>query len=188
MEETPAFQDVKTSDWFYNAVQYVAGEGLMSGVSASSFGPSVNLSRAMLAQMLYAMEGKPAVSGASGFSDVPTGEWFASAVNWAAAQGVVAGTGGSQYSPNSPLTREQMAQILYSYAKYKGYDTTQGGMAVREFADSDKISGWAAEAVSWAVSEGLLSGSDGNRLNPTGTATRAQVAQVLMNFCQNVAQ
>ena len=174
-------QDVKTSDWFYNAVQYVAGEGLMSGVSASSFGPSVNLSRAMLAQMLYAMEGKPAVSGASGFSDVPTGEWFASAVNWA-------GTGGSQYSPNSPLTREQMAQILYSYAKYKGYDTTQGGMAVREFADSDKISGWAAEAVSWAVSEGLLSGSDGNRLNPTGTATRAQVAQVLMNFCQNVAQ
>ena len=188
VEETPAFQDVKTSDWFYNAVQYVAGEGLMSGVSASSFGPSVNLSRAMLAQMLYAMEGKPAVSGASGFSDVPTGEWFASAVNWAAAQGVVAGTGGSQYSPNSPLTREQMAQILYSYAKYKGYDTTQGGMAVREFADSDKISGWAAEAVSWAVSEGLLSGSDGNRLNPTGTATRAQVAQVLMNFCQNVAQ
>ena len=81
-----------------------------------------------------------------------------------------------------------MAQILYSYAKYKGYDTTQGGMAVREFADSDKISGWAAESVSWAVSEGLLSGSDGNRLNPTGTATRAQVAQVLMNFCQNVAQ
>ena len=188
VEEIPAFQDVKTSDWYYNAVQYVAGEGLMSGVSASSFGPSVNLSRAMLAQTLYAMEGKPAVSGASGFSDVPAGEWFASAVNWAAAQGVVAGTGGSQYSPNSPLTREQMAQILYSYAKYKGYDTTQGGMAVREFADSDKISGWAAEAVSWAVSEGLLSGSDGNRLNPTGTATRAQVAQVLMNFCQNVAQ
>ena len=188
VEETPAFQDVKTSDWFYNAVQYVAGEGLMSGVSASSFGPSVNLSRAMLAQMLYAMEGKPAVSGASGFSDVPTGEWFASAVNWAAAQGVVAGTGGSQYSPNSPLTREQMAQILYSYAKYKGYDTTQGGMAVREFADSDKISDWAAEAVAWAVNEGLLSGGDGNRLNPTGTATRAQVAQVLMNFCQNVAQ
>ena len=160
----------------------------MSGVAAGSFGPNVDLSRAMLAQMVYAMEGKPAVSGASGFSDVPANEWFASAVNWAAANGVVSGVSETGFGPNNALTREQLALILYRYAQNQGYDTTQGGMAVREFADSDKISDWAAEAVAWAVNEGLLSGGDGNQLNPTGTATRAQVAQVLMNFCQNVAQ
>lgn len=186
--ETPAFQDVAQSDWFYNAVQYVSQQGLMSGVAANRFDPNGLLTRGMIAQILYAMEGRPAVAEGAGFADVAENDWYAAAVNWAAAQNIVSGTGGNQFSPNSNLTREQMALILYRYAEYKGYDVSQGGMAAREFADSDKISDWAGQAVTWAVNAGLLSGRSGNQLDPSGTATRAEVAQVLTSFMQNVAQ
>ena len=186
--ETPAFQDVAQSDWFYNAVQYVSQQGLMSGVAANRFDPNGLLTRGMIAQILYAMEGRPAVAEGAGFADVAENDWYAAAVNWAAAQNIVSGTGGNQFSPNSNLTREQMALILYRYAEYKGYDVSQGGMAAREFADSDKISDWAGQAVTWAVNAGLLSGRSGNQLEPSGTATRAEVAQVLTSFMQNVAQ
>ena len=186
--ETPAFQDVAQSDWFYNAVQYVSQQGLMSGVAANRFDPNGLLTRGMIAQILYAMEGRPAVAEGAGFADVAESDWYAAAVNWAAAQNIVSGTGGNQFSPNSNLTREQMALILYRYAEYKGYDVSQGGMAAREFVDSDKISDWAGQAVTWAVNAGLLSGRSGNQLDPSGTATRAEVAQVLTSFMQNVAQ
>lgn len=180
------FADVPASAWYYNAVEYVYENGLMSGVSGGRFAPNDTLTRAMLVQTLYAMEGRPAAASA-GFADVASGDWYASAVNWAAANGVVSGVSETGFGPNNALTREQLALILYRYAQYKGYDTTQGGMAIREFADYGSISSWAAEAMSWAVNAGLISGVGGNQIAPTGTATRAQVAQILMNFCENVA-
>lgn len=181
------FADVPASAWYYNAVEYVYENGLMSGVSGGRFAPDDTLTRAMLVQTLYAMEGRPAAASA-GFADVASGDWYASAVNWAAANGVVSGVSETGFGPNNALTREQLALILYRYAQYKGYDTTQGGMAIREFADYGSISSWAAEAMGWAVNAGLISGVGGNQIAPTGTATRAQVAQILMNFCENVAR
>lgn len=181
------FMDVPASAWYYDAVEYVYENGLMSGVSSGWFAPNDTLTRAMVVQTLYAMEGRPSAASA-GFADVAPGDWYAGAVNWAAANGVVSGVSETSFAPNSALTREQLALILYRYAQYKGYDTTQGGMAIREFADYGSISSWAAEAMGWAVNAGLISGVGGNQIAPTGTATRAQVAQILMNFCENVAR
>ena len=181
------FMDVPASAWYCDAVEYVYENGLMSGVSGGRFAPNDTLTRAMLVQTLYAMEGRPAAASA-GFADVASGDWYASAVNWAAANGVVSGVSETGFGPNNALTREQLALILYRYAQYKGYDTTQGGMAIREFADYGSISSWAAEAMGWAVNAGLISGVGGNQIAPTGTASRAQVAQILMNFCENVAR
>ena len=187
--QTPqtTFADVPASAWYCDAVEYVYENGLMSGVSSGWFAPNDTLTRAMLVQTLYAMEGRPAAASA-GFADVASGDWYASAVNWAAANGVVSGVSETGFGPNNALTREQLALILYRFAQYKGYDTTQGGMAIREFADYGSISSWAAEAMGWAVNAGLISGVGGNQIAPTGTATRAQVAQILMNFCENVAR
>ena len=182
-----SFLDVAANAWYYDAVEYVSENGLMTGVANGWFGPNETLTRAQLVQTLYAMDGRPAASS-MGFEDVAASDWFASAVNWAASHGVVTGVTGDQFGPNNALTREQLAVILYRYAQYKGYDTTQGGMAVREFADYGSLSDWAVEAVQWAVNAGLLSGVGGNQLDPAGTATRAQVAQILMNFCENVAR
>lgn len=179
------FADVPASAWYYDAVEYVYENGLMSGVSGGRFAPNDTLTRAMLVQTLYAMEGRPAAASA-GFADVASGDWYASAVNWAAANGVVSGVSETGFGPNSALTREQLALILYRFAQYKGYDVT-GTSDLTAYADGSSVSGWAAEAMSWAVNAGLISGVGGNQIAPTGTATRAQVAQILMNFCENVA-
>ena len=185
--QTPqtTFADVPASAWYYNAVEYVYENGLMSGVSGGRFAPDDTLTRAMLVQTLYAMEGRPAAASA-GFADVASGDWYASAVNWAAANGVVSGVSETGFGPNNALTREQLALILYRFAQYKGYDVT-GTSDLTAYADGSSVSGWAAEAMSWAVNAGLISGVGGNQIAPTGTATRAQVAQILMNFCENVA-
>ena len=179
------FADVPASAWYYDAVEYVYENGLMSGVSSGWFAPNDTLTRAMLVQTLYAMEGRPAAASA-GFADVASGDWYASAVNWAAANGVVSGVSETGFGPNNALTREQLALILYRFAQYKGYDVT-GTSDLTAYADGSSVSGWAAEAMSWAVNAGLISGVGGNQIAPTGTATRAQVAQILMNFCENVA-
>lgn len=180
------FADVAEDAWYYGAVSYVAQRGLMTGVSSNVFTPDATLTRAQLVQILYALEGRPAVSSASAFTDVASGAWYANAVSWAAASGVASGVGSGAFGPNDPLTREQLALILYRYAQNQGYDTTQGGMAVREFADYASISNWALEAVQWAVNAGLISGTGNGMLSPNGTATRAQVAVILMQFCQQV--
>lgn len=180
------FADVPASAWYYNAVEYVYENGLMSGVSGGRFAPDDTLTRAMLVQTLYAMEGRPAAASA-GFADVASGDWYASAVNWAAANGVVSGVSETGFGPNNALTREQLALILYRFAQYKGYDVT-GTSDLAAYADGSSVSGWAAEAMSWAVNAGLISGVGGNQIAPTGTASRAQVAQILMNFCENVAR
>ena len=186
--QTPqtTFMDVPASAWYYDAVEYVYENGLMSGVSGGWFAPNDTLTRAMLVQTLYAMEGRPAAASA-GFADVASGDWYASAVNWAAANGVVSGVSETGFGPNNALTREQLALILYRFAQYKGYDVT-GTSDLTAYADGSSVSGWAAEAMSWAVNAGLISGVGGNQIAPTGTASRAQVAQILMNFCENVAR
>ena len=182
---TMTFTDVDTGDWFYEAVQYAYGNGMMNGVGNNLFAPSSNLTRSMIAQVLYNLEGTPV--GSSGvFTDVAAGQWYADAVNWAAANDIVGGYGNGKFGPEDDITREQMAQILYNYATFKGYDVSvQGNLSV--FNDGATTSDWALSAMKWAVGSGLLQGYNGN-LNPIGTATRAEVAQILMNFCENIAR
>ena len=184
--DVPTFQDVDESDWFYHAVQFVAEKGIMSGVEENRFAPRTALTRAMLAQILYAMESKPEMDGNGAFSDVEESAWYASAVAWAAENGLVSGVGEDRFAPNDLLTREQMALILYRYAQYKGYEIQVDGEPLERFQDQDEISSWAVEAMAWAVDAGLLSGTGSAQLSPVNTASRAEVAQVLANFCQTV--
>ena len=176
------FDDVAKNAWYYNAVEYVAENGIMSGVSAREFAPNAGFSRAMLAQTLYAMSGKPAVKVESTFADVAANAWYADAVNWAAEKGYVSGVGDGKFAPDASVTREQMALILYRYAG----SPDASGMAQKEFTDSSSVSAYAVDAIRWAVHEGLISGMENNTLAPQGTATRAQVAQILMNFHQKL--
>ena len=176
------FDDVAKSAWYYKAVEYVAENGIMSGVSAREFAPNAGFSRAMLAQTLCAMSGKPAVKAESIFADVAANAWYADAVNWAAEKGYVSGVGDGKFAPDASVTREQMALILYRYAG----SPDASGMVLREFADGDSVSAYAVDAIRWAVHEGLISGMENNTLAPQGTATRAQVAQILMNFHQKL--
>ena len=180
------FTDVMSGDWFYDAVAYVYNKGMMEGTTDTTFAPTMNLTRSMIAQVLYNLEERPEAPGAAGFPDVAAGAWYADAVNWAAARGIVKGYDTGAFGPEDSVTREQLAAILYRYAQAKGYDTTQGGMAVREFSDSASISDWAQEAMAWAVNAQVLSGKGNGVLDPQGTATRAEVAQMLMNFVEHV--
>jgi len=176
------FDDVAKSAWYYKAVEYVAENGIMSGVSAREFAPNAGFSRAMLAQTLYAMSGKPTVKAEGTFADVAANAWYADAVNWAAEKGYASGVGDGKFAPDASITREQMALILYRYAG----SPDASGMVLREFADGDSVSAYAVDAIRWAVHEGLISGMENNTLAPQGTATRAQVAQILMNFHQKL--
>ena len=151
------FTDVTSGDWFYDAVAYVYDKGMMEGTTDTTFAPTMNLTRSMIAQVLYNLEERPEAPGAAGFTDVAAGAWYADAVNWAAARGIVKGYDTGAFGPEDSVTREQLAAILYRYAQAKGYDTTQGGMAVREFSDSASISDWAQEAMAWAVNAQVLS-------------------------------
>ena len=180
------FTDVTSGDWFYDAVAYVYDKGMMEGTTDTTFAPTMNLTRSMIAQVLYNLEERPEAPGAAGFPDVAADAWYADAVNWAAARGIVKGYDTGAFGPEDSVTREQLAAILYRYAQAKGYDTTQGGMAVREFSDSASISDWAQTAMSWAVNAQVLSGKGNGVLDPQGTATRAEVAQMLMNFGEHV--
>ena len=176
------FTDVAQNAWYYSAVSFVYNEGMMNGTSDTLFAPNTNLTRAMIAQVLYNLEGAP--SGTlSAFNDVPAGAWYASAVNWAGAQSIVTGYGDGTFGPMNNITREQVAAILYRYAQHKEYISVDKG-DLTSFADSVKVSAWAKTALEWAVGNGVLSGKSGNLLDPTGTATRAEVAQILTNFCQ----
>ena len=180
------FTDVTSGDWFYDAVAYVYDKGMMEGTTDTTFAPTMNLTRSMIAQVLYNLEERPEAPGAAGFPDVAADAWYAGAVNWAAARGIVKGYDTGAFGPEDSVTREQLAAILYRYAQVKGYDATRGGMAVREFSDSASISDWAQEAMAWAVNAQVLSGKGNGVLDPQGTATRAEVAQMLMNFVEHV--
>lgn len=178
------FTDVSTSDWFYSDVMFVYENGLFSGTDSRSFSPNASMTRAMLVTVLYRLEGEPAGTGSSSFSDVCSGSYYEKAVAWAAANGIVTGTGSTSFSPDAKVTREQLAAILYRYAQYKKQDT-DAGAKLDSFSDAGNVSGYASEALSWAVSEGLINGASG-RLMPKGDATRAQVAAILHRFVENV--
>ena len=181
------FADVNAGDWFYRDVLFIYEKGLMSGMDAAAFAPYANTTRAQIAVIFYRMEGSPAVEGENSFTDVVRGSgtaWFYDAVTWAQQNGIMGGYDNSSFAPNDPITREQLAAIFYRYAQYKGYDTTQGGMAIREFGDYESISDYAMSAMAWAVNTGLVKG-DSNLLYPKGTATRAEIAAMLHRFVEN---
>ena len=181
------FADVNAGDWFYRDVLFSYEKGLMSGMDAAAFAPYANTTRAQIAVIFYRMEGSPAVEGENSFTDVVRGSgtaWFYDAVTWAQQNGIMGGYDNSSFAPNDPITREQLAAIFYRYAQYKGYDTTQGGMAIREFGDYESISDYAMSAMAWAVNTGLVKG-DSNLLYPNGTATRAEIAAMLHRFVEN---
>lgn len=181
------FADVNAGDWFYRDVLFSYEKGLMSGMDAAAFAPYANTTRAQIAVIFYRMEGSPAVEGENSFTDVVRDSgtaWFYDAVTWAQQNGIMGGYGNSSFAPNDPITREQLAAIFYRYAQYKGYDTTQGGMAIREFDDYESISDYAMGAMAWAVNTGLVKG-DSNLLYPKGTATRAEIAALFHRFAEN---
>ena len=182
------FTDVDSDDWFLAAVQYVYENDRMAGTSSTTFQPEVNLTRAMAAQVLYNLEGQPAVTGDTTFTDAAAaGDWAVKAITWAEQTGVVAGIGDGLFDPTSNVTREEFAQMMYNYASYKEYDLTREG-DLSQFEDASAISGWAETAMSWANGSGLINGHDDGTIDPQGTTTRAQAASILMNFDQNVAE
>ncbi len=182
------FTDVDSDDWFLAAVQYVYENDRMAGTSSTTFQPEVNLTRAMAAQVLYNLEGQPAVTGDTTFTDAAdAGDWAVKAITWAEQTGVVAGIGDGLFDPTANVTREEFAQMMYNYASYKEYDLTLEG-DLSQFDDASAISGWAETAMSWANGSGLINGHDDGTIDPQGTTTRAQAASILMNFDQNVAE
>lgn len=183
-DKAMSFTDVKSNDWYYSSVRYAYDNGLFSGVSHDSFGPGDSMDRSMLATVLYSLDGKPA-AGKNGFADVADGAWYADAVAWAAEHGIVSGVGGGAFTPGGTITREQLAVMLYRYAQYKGYDVSKTA-DLSGYADQDKLSDWAAQAVQWACGSGLMAGRSAAQLAPEGTLTRAEAATMLKAFCENV--
>lgn len=171
------FRDVQADAWYADAVQYVVSEGLMNGTDAAAFSPDTSMSRAMLVTVLYRLSGEPAVSQDSGFADVAADAYYADAVSWATEQGIVTGTSQTAFSPDESVTREQMAALLYRYA---GEPSAAEDLSAYAYADS--VSAYASDAMAWCVENGVLNGTDGSRLEPAASATRAEVAAVLQRF------
>ena len=180
------FTDVKENDWFYGDVKYVYENNLMNGVGDGLFGPGGTTTRGMIVTILYRLEGEPAAA-LSRFQDVASNMYYAKAVGWAASNGVVNGTSATTFAPNAPITREQMAAILYRYAQYKGYGVTEQ-VDLSRFTDAGNISAYAVNAIAWANAKGLINGVGEAQLNPTGQASRSQVAAILHRFCTLIAQ
>ena len=180
------FPDVTEGDWFYDAVRYAYETGLMDGVGDNLFAPNSETTRAQLVTILHRLAGEPEPGGDSGFSDVETGTWYTDAVAWAAQNGIVNGVSDTEFAPGDDITREQLAAILYRYAAYQGYDVSQRA-DLSGFGDASSISGYAQEALSWAHAQGLVLGFEDGSLRPQGTASRAQIAAVLMRFLAAVS-
>lgn len=185
--ETPApvalpFTDVKSGNWFYDAVKYAYAQGLMTGTSATTFAPNGTMNRAMIVTVLYRLEKSPAVTGASKFTDVPAGQWYSDAVAWAAANKIVNGYDETTFGPMNAVTREQMAAILFRYEQVKGLENVTLEENLNRFPDQNKISPYAIPALQWAVGQKIINGNADGTLDPTGTATRAQVAQIFTNL------
>lgn len=181
------FVDVKLGSWYYNSIVYAVSNGLMNGVGDSKFEPEEGMTRAMLVTVLWRYEGSPK-QRPSTFSDVRRGQWYSEAVSWAAKNGIVTGVGDNKFEPDTQITREQIATILYRYAQKKRADTSARG-SLSAFPDNGKVNGWAKTALQWCVGEGLIGGTNENGkvyLDPQGTATRAQVATILMRYIEKL--
>ena len=196
-EENPStgfenpFTDVSENDWFFGDVKFVYQNGLMNGTSETTFSPDGTTSRGMIVTILWRMAGSPDMKDeilGYPFQDVDANAYYATAVYWARLNGIADGYGDNKFGPDKPITREQLAAILYRYAQHKGYDTTQGGMAIREYADYGQISSYALEAMDWANATGIVTGTSEKILSPQGQATRAQAAAMFTRFCKQYAE
>ena len=182
----PPFDDVSPSEWFYDDVRYVYENDLMNGVSSSLFDPEGSASRAMIVTILWRLENKPVVNYAMTFRDVDEGAWYGEAVRWAAACGIVTGYDRDTFKPDQSITREQLAAILYRYAKHKEVDVSAGEKVdILSFDDAETVSEYAVPAMKWVCGAGILRGADG-KLTPDVPATRAQLAAALHRFCKNI--
>jgi len=182
-----AFTDVNKNpyNWQHSAIDYVTEKGLMAGISDKLFAPNSTVTRGMAVTMLYALEGKPEVSGASRFKDIKSGQYFYKPILWADGAGVANGTGEDAFSPMVAITREQFAVMLYGYARFSGFDTGNSA-ALDSFKDAKNVSNYAKEALCWAVANGVMSGDTGGRLLPKSSLTRAQTAAMLRSFMENI--
>ena len=168
-------------------MRYVYVNGLMNGVDGGRFAPYGTTTRAQIATILWRLEGSPVVNYAMDYDDVADSDWYAEAIRWASSTGIVSGYDNGTFGPEDAITREQMAAMLYRYAEYKDYSVSDTG-SLDQFPDGEDTSAWVEGAMSWAVAEGLISGGDGNVLQPQGNAIRAQAATILMRFCENIAK
>lgn len=181
------FTDIEAGAWYENAVTYAISHNLFRGVSETEFAPNAAMTRAMLVTVLYRLEQAETVGAAIPFTDCDE-DWYRDAVAWANENGIANGISDTEFAPNAEITREQTAAILYRYAQYKGYDTTQGGMQIREFNDAESISAYALDALTWAVNADVMHGTSDHILAPLDGATRAEIAQMLMRFCEAMNQ
>lgn len=177
-----SFRDLDTTKWYHEAIDTMLREGLMNGTGNGLFEPNGTLTRAMLVTILWRSEGKPAASAQTSFTDVPAGAYYVEAVRWAAANGVVKGVSSTEFGPSKNITRQELVTILWRLAAKKGLNTSNAGLTVPEFADHSQIAAWAAEAMSWGCTRGILTGKSANRVDPTGTATRAEAAAMIVRF------
>ena len=177
-------EDVSSDDWFYDAIAYMYDTGLMNGTSDKAFSPYREISRAMPLTVLWRLEGCPAAEDQEHFADVPSEEWFAPAVNWAAEAGIIDDT--AYFEPNEPAAREELASMLYAYAEYKGIDIMAGRTDISGYSDASHISRDAYAAMEWICGVNLITGIDEGSLSPDAIANRAQLATMLMRFCRNV--
>lgn len=182
------FSDVAADSWYFDAVNYVAENGYFSGTSGTTFSPLAEMTRGMFVTVLGRLHGVDASQyAACGFSDVDAGKYYAPYVEWASENGIVAGTGGGLFDPDGMITREQMAVIMYNYVAFTGGDVAADKSRFDSFADRTTVSSWAENAMIWACEKELINGS-GGMLTPQGYATRAQVAQIVMNFCETIGK
>ncbi|MFQ7138743.1 S-layer homology domain-containing protein [Evtepia sp.] len=181
------FIDVAEGDWFYDAVVYAYQNELMDGVGGNRFAPNSETTRAQLVTILYRLEGEPAVSGDLPFTDVEAGIWYTDAILWAAQNNIVNGVSDTEFAPGDDLTRQQLVTILYRYAEAKGYDVSASA-DLSGYPDAGQVQDYAQPAMAWAVAENIIQGMEDGTLKPAGNASRAQIATILMRFCEDVAQ
>ena len=184
-EEKEIFKDVKKNDWFYEAVNYVYEKKLMNGTGKKEFSPNISTTRGMIVTILYRLEGSPEVENST-FTDVASTEYYAKAVAWGEVNGIVKGYGEGKFGPNDVITREQLAAIMYRYSNYKKYDTSVGeDTNILSYNDISELSEYAVPSMQWACGAGLVNGIGDGKLAPKGNATRAQVAMILMRYCES---
>ena len=180
------FNDVGTNDWYYSSIKYTYQKGIIKGATETEFRPNAKFSRGMLVTILWRMEGEPKVTNAKEFADVTSGKYYYNAIKWATSKGIVNGYSNGKFGPEDNITREQLAVMLRNYAKYKGKNVSQTA-DISKYKDSGKTSGYAKTSVQWAIAKGIISGKDnGTRIDPQGTASRAEAAAMIYNYCTKI--
>ena len=179
-----AFGDLNVNAWYHDGIHYCLDNGLMNGVSDAKFAPTGTVTRGMIVTMLWRLDGQRYPDYAMRFTDVPSGQWYTTAIRWAAAMKIVSGYDAEHFGPNDPVTREQLATILYNYAKSKDQGFTGSWMFQLDFTDASSISDWANEAMHWCAMKGILNGKGANNLDPQGALTRAEAAAMIQRYCQ----